>query len=61
MHAGGKIYWSKPKSAYRVYLRIGDRIERAIKANPARNHGMKQKFLICCALIENDTRPAKAS
>ena len=27
-HAGGKIYWSKPKSAYRVYLRVGDRIEK---------------------------------
>ena len=61
MHAGGKIYWSKPKSLYRVYLRIGDRIEKQIRANSGSKHDMRQKFLICCALIENDKRPVRAS
>ena len=60
-HAGGKIYWSPPKSAYRVYLRIGDRIEKQVKANPDSKHDMRQKFLICCALIEDDKRPVRAS
>ena len=60
-HAGGKIYWSKPKSAYRVYLRIGDRIEKQTRANSGSKHDINQKFLICCALIENDKRPVRAS
>ena len=60
-HAGGKIYWSKPKSAYRVYLRVGDRIEKRVPANSGSKDDMRQKFLICCALIENDKRPVRAS
>ena len=56
-HAGGKIYWSKPKGVYRVYLRAGDRIDKQVKANVASKDDMRHKFLICCALIENDKRP----
>ncbi len=59
-HAGGKIYFSKPKSAFRVYLRMGDRIEKAIKANVASKDDMRRKFNVCCALIENDKRPVRA-
>ena len=58
-HAGGNIYFSKPKSAYRVYLRIGDRVEQMVKANVASVDDMRQKFQIACALIENDKRPAR--
>ena len=57
-HAGGKIYWSKPKGAYRVYLRKGDRVDKCVPANVASESDMKHKFMIACALIENDTRPA---
>ena len=57
-HAGGRIYFSKPKSAYRVYLRAGDRIEKMVKAKAADKADMQHKFAICCALIENDKRPA---
>ena len=57
-HAGGKIYWSKPKGAYRVYLRKGDRVDKCVPANVANESDMKHKFMIACALIENDTRPA---
>ena len=56
-HAGGKIYWSSQKSAYRVYLRVGDRIEKQVPANSSSKHDMRQKFFVCCALIVNDTRP----
>ena len=56
-HAGGKIYFSKPKGAYRVHLRMGDRIEKVVKVNVACNADMRHKFNICCALIESDTRP----
>ena len=56
-HAGGKIYFSKPKNAYRVYLRAGDRIEKVVSANAANKEDMGHKFKICCALIENDKRP----
>ena len=57
-HAGGRIYFSKPKGCYRVYLRQGDRIEKSVKANVASAADMRHKFQICCALIENDKRPA---
>ena len=57
-HAGGRIYYSKPKGCYRVYLRSGDRIEKSVKANVASAADMRHKFQICCALIENDKRPA---
>ena len=56
-HAGGKIYWSKPKSAYRVYLRIGDKVDKPVRANPECTDDMGHKFEIACALIENDKRP----
>ena len=56
-HAGGRIYFSKGKGAYRVYLRAGDRIEKQVKANVANKADMQHKFRICCALIENDKRP----
>ena len=59
-HAGGKIYWSKPKHTYRVYLRTGDRVEKVVAADPSSRHDMKNKFLVCCSLIENDKRPAPA-
>ena len=57
-HAGGRIYFSKPKGCYRVYLRIGDRIEKSVKADAGSVADMRRKFQICCALIENDKRPA---
>ena len=50
-------YFSKPMSAYRVYLRKGDRIDKRIKANTASKGDMQRAFNICCALIESDTRP----
>ena len=56
-HAGGKIYFSKPKGAYRVYLRMGDRIDKVVKANVECNADMRHKFNTCCALIESDMRP----
>lgn len=59
-HAGGKIYWSKPKGAYRVYLRIGDKVDKPIRANPECINDMKHKFEIACALIEDDKRPVVA-
>ena len=56
-YAGGKIYFSKPMSSYRVYVRKGDRIDKRIKANTASKGDMQRAFNICCALIESDTRP----
>ena len=60
-YGGGKIYWSKPKGQYRVYLRFGDRVDKQLKANVDNPEDMRQKFSMCCALIENDTRPVGAS
>ena len=57
-HAGGKIYFSKPKSCYRVYLRATDRIEKSVRANPACKSDMVRKFNVACAMIENDKRRA---
>ena len=56
-YAGGRIYFSKLKNAYRVYLRKGDRIEKCVKANAGCDIDMADKFDICCSLIENDPRP----
>ena len=55
-HAGGKIYFSETKGCFRVYLRVGDRIEKCVAANPANKADIEHKFQICCALIENDKR-----
>ena len=60
-YGGGKIYWSKPKGQYRVYLRFGDRVDKQLKANVDNPEDMRQKFSMFCALIENDTRPVRAS
>ena len=60
-YGGGKIYWSKPKGQCRVYLRFGDRVDKQIKADVDIPEDMRQKFSMCCALIENDTRPVRAS
>ena len=59
-HAGGKIYFSKPKGVYRVYLRVGDRIEKCVAASEESPADMRRKFQVCCALIENDKRPVRA-
>ena len=58
-HAGGKIYFSAPKSCYRVYLRATDRIEKCVRANPASKSDMTRKFIVACAMIEQDKRPIK--
>ena len=57
-HAGGRIYFSNPKSCYRVYLRATDRIEKCVRANPACKSDMARKFNVACAMIENDKRLA---
>ena len=52
-HAGGKIYFSKLKKAFRVFHRIKDRIESTVPVL----ENEKTAFKYSCALIESDPRP----
>ena len=54
-HAGGRIYFVKSKSIFRVYKRFKDRIESSVPELGDK----KGAFQYSCALIEADPRPAK--
>ena len=56
-YGGGSIWWNKIEGYYRVLLRRGDRVEKKLKAHVENPEDMRKKFSMCCALIENDTRP----
>ena len=56
----GKSISQNPKGVYRVYLRVGDRIEKCVAACVESPSDMRRKFQVCCALIENDKRPVRA-
>jgi hypothetical protein len=54
-YRGGRIYFSKPKNAFRVYTRKADRIETTIGV--ADDADKLEKFQVACAMVEVDPRP----
>ena len=52
-HAGGRIYFSKAKHAFRVYSRRKDRVEETVDFQDDE----RSAFRYSCALIEADPRP----
>ena len=56
-HHGGRMYFAAAKKAYRVYRRKCDKVEKTIAVDPSDKADLKRKFIICCAMIENDPRP----
>ena len=59
-HAGGKIYYSKAENTYRVKARSKDRVDVKVRANFDDRKLMRERFLVCCAMIENDKRSVHA-
>ena len=59
-HSGGKIYYSKADSCYRVKLRTKDRCDVKVRAHFDDRKAMRVKFQVCCAMIEYDERPVHA-
>ena len=57
-YGGGKIYYHKTKNTFRVYLRVGDKIESNVKGLDWSNKKvMRATWLECCQRIANDPRP----
>ena len=54
---GGKIYWSKSKMAFRVYLRNEDLVEKQVKVGELDQKSKSTAFQYSCGLIEVDPRP----
>ena len=59
-HAGGKIYYSKADNCYRVKVRSKDRCDVKVRANFDDKKTMRERFRVCCAMIEYDKRPVHA-
>ena len=59
-HAGGKIYYSKAENTYRVKVRSKDRVDVKVRANFDDKKLMRERFQVCCAMIEHDKRPVHA-
>ena len=58
---GGKIYYSGPKSALRVYLRTPcDKVEQTVKIDGEGKADYERAWSIACAMIESDPRPVLA-
>ena len=56
-HHGGRMYFAAAKKAYRVYRRKCDKVEKTLAVDPSDKADLKRKFIIGCAMIENDPRP----
>ena len=56
-HYGGRIHYSDAKSAYRVYVRKGDKVEVTIAVNKEEPKDFQTKLDLSCAIIEDDARP----
>ncbi len=56
-YKGGKIYFSKAKHAWRVYVRKRDRIEAQIKVNEEDRDEVKTRWKKCLKMIRHDKRP----
>ncbi len=55
---GGKIYYSGPKSALRVYARTpDDKVEKTVKFDGEGKADYERAWSIACAMIESDPRP----
>ena len=52
----GKIYFSKAKEAFRVYLKRTDRVERQVRVADRTKASMRDAFQYSCGLIESDPR-----
>ena len=52
----GKIYFSKSKQAFRVYLKKTDRVDKAVKIQDQSKKRKNEAFQYACALIETDSR-----
>ena len=57
-YKGGRIYWSKSKMAWRVYLRKEDAVEVSVHlgCDPEKSH-IKKQWGKCLKAIERDPRP----
>jgi hypothetical protein len=55
---GGKIYYAKPRCAYRAYARIGDKIEKVIGVSEPHDQAAHEfAFASACKVIDDDERP----
>ena len=52
----GKIYFSRKKGAFRVYVRKTDRVESTVKWKSSSSDAKKNAFNYGCGLIETDPR-----
>ena len=59
-YKGGKIYFSKAKHAWRVYVRKRDRIEAQVKVNEEDDDEVNKRWKKCLKLIRHDKRPIES-
>ena len=59
-YKGGRIYWSKSKQSWRVYLRKEDKVEVCVYlGNDPDNERVEKQWRKCLKAIERDDRPIK--
>ena len=56
-YKGGKIYFSKAKRAWRVYLRKRDRVESTVKVDTKDKADVDARWSKCLKIIRHDKRP----
>ena len=57
-YKGGRIYWSKSKAAWRVYLRAVDKVEVSVHLGADADAALVAKqWRKCLKAIEQDPRP----
>ena len=56
-YSGGKIYYSAPRRALRVYARVADTYAQNILVDFANKDTSMKPWNLACAYIEADTRP----
>lgn len=54
---GGRIYYSASKCAWRVYTRLGDKVETTIRVDSADTANVKKQWKKCLKAIKRDPRP----
>jgi len=59
-YGGGKIYYSKSKGAWRVYLRHPDKVEVTVKVDADDPDNVKKQWKKCLKAINQDPRPVLA-
>ena len=53
----GKIYFTKAKNAFRVYVRSRDRVEKHVQVGEPTPANKASAWQYACGLIESDPRP----